>query len=494
MISLVIILPLIVGFASLAAKNRLVNRIALLGSASLFIAVALLQWLGIDWAWLPDWLLLYFKFDSIGLFFFAVMALVFAGVSVYSLFYFREHNLTAGQESVYVAEILAFVVAMSGVILSTNLALLWVFVEATTLTSALLIYFEKKKSSLEATWKYIYICSVGIALAFVGIIMLSIGSESIGSLFFSDLYQHASQINPVWLKLSFAFLFVGLGTKIGVAPIHAWLPDAHSEAPSPVSALLSGTLLNSAFLGLLRVREILVLAGQESFPNFIMLLTGFLSLLVSAVYMLRVKNYKRMLAYSSVENMGIMFIGVGLGQPGLFAAMLQTFAHSLSKTSLFLTSGNILHDYGTKKIEDVRGLLKRDPVTGWLWIASFLSIIGIPPFPIFISKFFIIKAFWLNGESWLAVLFFLFIVIVTFGMGNAVFRMVFGDSQTDADGSVRPAMSAYLPQIALLAVLVIVGLNMPQQMHDMLNKAAAFLSNSPMPIVHVAGTYQMVTK
>lgn len=487
MITLVIILPLVFGLTSFALRTRFVNRVALLGSAALFVLVALMVWLGVDWTWLPDWLLVYFRFDSIGLFFFAVMAIVFAGVSVYSLSYFREHNLTARQESVYILEILAFVVAMAGVILATNLALLWVFVEATTLTSALLIYFEKKKSSLEATWKYIYICSVGIALAFVGIITLSIGSERIGSLFFNDLYHHASEINPVWLKLSFAFLFVGLGTKVGVAPIHAWLPDAHSEAPSPVSALLSGTLLNSAFLGILRVQEILVRADQQAFSNIILLLTGFLSLLVSAVYMLRVKNYKRMLAYSSVENMGIMFIGVGLGQPGLFAAMLQTIAHSFSKTSLFLTSGNILRDYGTKKIEEVSGLLKRDPVTGWIWVVSFLSIIGIPPFPIFISKFFIIRAFWINGEAWLALLFFLFVVIVTFGMGNAVFRMVFGNYQTDATGSIRPALSAYLPQIVLLAALVIVGISMPNLLNEMLNKAAGFISGGPAGIARVAG-------
>lgn len=475
MISLVIILPLVLGLIVLAARRKSVNRTALLGSASVYIAVAFLQWRGIAWSWLPGWLLEYFRFDSIGLYFFAVMALVFAGVAVYSLSYFKAHSLSAKQESVYVAEMLFFVVAMAGVILATHLALLWVFVEATTLTSALLIYFEKKKSSLEAAWKYIYICSIGIALAFVGIILLSIGSESVGSLFFSDLYEHASQINPFWLKLSFAFIFVGIGTKAGIAPIHAWLPDAHSEAPSPVSALLSGTLLNSAFLGLLRVQEILIRAHQEAFSNFILLLTGFLSLFVSAVFMLRIRNYKRMLAYSSVENMGIMFIGVGLGQPGLFAAMLHTFAHSLSKTSLFLTSGNILRDYKSKKVEEVRGLLKRDSVTGWLWIVSALSIIGIPPFPIFISKFFIIKAFWLNGESWLAVLFFLFIIIVSFGMGSAVFNMAFGEPQSDDTGRIKTVLPAYAPQVVLLIILLIVGTDMPHQALDLINKAAGFL-------------------
>ncbi len=148
-------------------------------------------------------------------------------------------------------------------------------------------------------------------------------------------------INPFWLKVSFAFIFVGFGTKIGIAPIHAWLPDAHSEAPSPVSALLSGTLLNSAFLGLLRIQEIFIRSNQQDFSNFFFILTGFLSLLVSSVFMLRIKNYKRMLAYSSIENMGY-YLGIGLGTAGIFAALLHTLAHSLSKASLFLTSGNIL--------------------------------------------------------------------------------------------------------------------------------------------------------
>lgn len=477
MIALVMILPLVLGLASLITRSRFVNRVSLVGTAAVLLAAGVAEWLGIDWALLPGWLGLYFHFDGIGLYFFIIMALVFAGVAVYSLSYFREHRLTAGQESVYVVQILFFVEAMSGVILATHLALMWVFVEATTLSSALLIYFEKRKASLEATWKYVYICSIGIALAFVGIILLSIGSEKIGSLFFSDLYQHAAEINPFWLRVSFAFLFVGLGTKIGIAPIHAWLPDAHSEAPSPVSALLSGTLLNSAFLGLLRVQEILVRADQEAFSNFILILTGFLSLLISSVFILRVRNYKRMLAYSSIENMGIMFIGVGLGPIGIFAAMLHALAHSLSKTSLFLTSGNILHHYKTKKIDEVRGMLEKDPVTGWLWIVSALSIFGIPPFPIFISKFFIVKAFWMNGEPWLALLFFLFIIIVTFGMGRAVFNMTFGDASSSNEGSAHLSLSAYLPQVAFLLVLLLVGIGMPHQVFDMINNAAGFFSS-----------------
>jgi hydrogenase-4 component F len=477
MISAVLFIPLFLGLCSLLFKNRIVNRIALLASPALYITIAIARWLGYTWHVLPDWLLAYFSFDSIGLFFFSVMAVVFAATSVYSLFYFKEHDLSIKQESIYVAEILFFVIAMTGVILATHLALLWVFVEATTLTSALLIYFEKKKSSLEAAWKYVYICSIGIALAFVGIILLSVGSKSIGSLFFNDLYARASEINPFWLKISFAFIFVGFGTKIGIAPIHAWLPDAHSEAPSPVSALLSGTLLNSAFLGLLRVQEIFNRAHSEQFSNFIFLLTGFLSLMVCAVFMLRIKNYKRMLAYSSIENMGILFIAVSLGKPGVFALLLHTLSHSFSKTALFLTSGNILHIYKSKKIENVQGLLQKDSRTGWLWIISSLSILGLPPFPAFISKFLIIKAFWLNGSSWLAIPFFLFLVVISFGMANAVFKMVYGKSQFEEENKFKLSSFAYLPQLVLLLVLLMIGINMPQQVFELINNAAGFFIN-----------------
>ena len=474
MIATVLLLPIVLGILSVMTKNKFVNRSALMGTAVVYILVASSRWMNTEWHWLPTWLSAYFQFDVIGLYFFSIMALVFSSVTVYSIFYFKEHNLSARQEAVYTIEILFFVVAMSGVILSTHLALLWVFIEATTLTSALLIYFEKKKSSLEAAWKYVFICSIGIALAFVGIIVLSIGSRHINSLFFADLYARASEINPFWLKVSFAFIFVGLGTKIGVAPIHAWLPDAHSEAPSPVSALLSGTLLNSAFLGLLRVQGIFIHARLDDFSNFLFLITGFLSLIVSSVFMLRLRNYKRMLAYSSIENMGILFIGVALGKYGFFAVLLHTLSHSLSKASLFMTSGNILHLYKSKKIEDVSGLLKANPRTGWLWIVSMLAIIGLPPFPAFISKFLIIQAFWFSGMYWLAAPFFLFLLVITFGMGTTVFKMAFGEVQKERATNQKLMMVAYLPQFFLLLILFVLGTNMPRQVLDFLNGTAGF--------------------
>lgn len=465
--------PLALGALALLLRRRWAGRVALLATAGLQLGTVIAWAAGADGGGATGWLSEYLAVDAKGLYFLAIMALVLAGAAVYSLFYFRERNLTPRQEAVYAAEMAVFVVAMTGVILARHLALLWVFVEATTLSSALLIYFERRKSSLEATWKYVFICSVGIALAFVGIILLSIGGQSIGSLFFSDLGRRAGEINPFWLKMAFSFILVGFGTKIGVAPLHAWLPDAHSEAPSPVSALLSGALLNSTFLGLLRVHEIMVQARLQDFANTLLFITGFLSLLISAAFLLQTANYKRMLAYSSIENMGLLFLGTALGPAGLYAALLHSAAHSLSKASLFLTSGNILSLYASKRIEDVRGLLRREPRTGWLWIVSFLAVAGFPPFPTFLSKFLLIRAFFEAGLGWMAAPLLLLVAVIVFGMGGAVFRMSFGDPPGQApDG--RPGAFALAPQILLLALLLSIGLSIPPVVQFLLQAAAGF--------------------
>lgn len=473
MIASILLIPIIFSLFALLIKNKVYNRIVLIGNAIIYLIIAIMRWLNVVWFVLPAWLLKYFSFDDVGLYFFSIMSIVFLATSVYSVFYFKESNLTAYQEAVFIAELLFFVVAMSGVILSTHIALLWVFIEGTTLTSALLIYFEKKKSSLEAAWKYVYICSIGIAIAFVGIIVLSIGSKGIDSLFFENLYKYAAEKNPFWLKIAFAFLFVGIGTKIGVAPIHAWLPDAHSEAPSPVSALLSGTLLNSALLGIIRINEIFIQAHQEDFINFFLLLTGFLSLMVSSVFILRVKNYKRMLAYSSIENMGIIFIALGLGKAGIYAAMLHILVHSLSKTTFFLTSGNIYYLYKSKKIESVNGLLYSEPKTAWLWIISTITILGVPPSPAFITKFLIIKALWLSNLGWLIIPFFLFIIFITYGMINVATKMSFGSSQLSTNNKI-PGY-AYIPQFILLLILIIMGIIIPQQLNEFIINAGKFI-------------------
>jgi hydrogenase-4 component F len=217
----------------------------------------------------------------------------------------------------------------------------------------------------------------------------------------------------------------------------------------------------------------MIKAGLEYFSNPIFMVTGFISLFISAVFLLQIKNYKRMLAYSSIENMGILFIGLSLGKEGVFAAMIHTAAHSFSKASLFLTSGNILNLYGSKKIENVSGLLKKDSKTGWLWITSMLSISGMPPFPSFISKFLIIKAFFMVGLGWLAIPFFILLAIITFGIGSPVLKMSFGNDNSLP--SEKPGLSAFVPQLILLILLLVTGINIPQNILLFIKNAASFL-------------------
>ncbi|RPH99103.1 MAG: hypothetical protein EHM72_12095 [Calditrichaeota bacterium] len=475
MLGIIILSPIVLGIAAISLRSHLMNRIALVGSALINVLALLVWWSGYRAHGLPGWLASYLSIDAMAFYFLAIMSLVYFGSTIYTLTYFKEHHFSAKQETLFVSVLMFFLSAMIGVVTAHHLALLWVFIEATTLTSALLIYFEQRKASLEAAWKYIYICSVGIALAFVGIIILSIGSKNVGTLFFNDLYHGAAGCNQFWLKLSFAFIIVGFGTKIGVAPIHAWLPDAHSEAPSPVSALLSGTLLNTAFLGLVRVYNIMKYAELQNFANILLLLTGFMSLFVCAVFMLQISNYKRMLAYSSIENMGLLFIGLALGGPGVFAAFLHACAHSISKTCLFLTSGNILSLYGSKQIKQVKGMIFSQPLTGWLWLISFLALAGMPPFPIFLSKFLLISAFIKADLTLLIIPFFLCLIVIFYGMGGTVFNMVFGSPGTLPTASARLSPSAFIPQLVLLMILLGIGVHLPPYFLNFLQDAVQFL-------------------
>lgn len=471
MIALLFYMPLVLSLFVWFFRTKKVCHAALLIHAGLvFLSVAgLLFRIGSEG--LPSWAAQYFKTDSLSLFFLSVMSLVYTVSVIYSIFYFRDDQFQPVRESVFTICIMLFVTAMSAAILSTHLAFYWVFLELTTLTTAILIYHDRTKSALEAAWKYIFICSIGITLAFVGIILLSLGSRGIGSLFISDLMAHADQIHPFWLKMAFAFILIGFGTKIGVAPIHAWLPDAHSEAPSPVSALLSGVLLNTALIGFIRFYQIIARTEIMHFVQNLILGVGFLSLLISAAFMLRTVNYKRMLAYSSIENMGIIFIGLGLGGASLFASMLHTAAHSFAKTGLFLTSGNIAHLYNSKRIKDVKGLLSHAPATAWLWIFSFLAISGMPPFPVFFSKFLLVQGCFTRSIG-LTLLFLSLLLIAFTGMAGAVMRMVFGASEDKMQTKVLSGWGFYLPQAVMLLISLFIGLSVPGPVRILLEQAA----------------------
>ena len=295
-------------------------------------------------------------------------------------------------ESIFTGALLLLLAAMTLAILSRHLALQWVAIEATTLASAPLIYYHQNRRSLEAAWKYLMLCSVGIAIALLGIFFLRMTiQDGPHDLTLAALLERAGTLNHKWLSTAFIFMLVGYGTKMGLAPLHTWLPDAHSEAPSPVSALLSGALLNCAFLGILRVQQVCAAAGMASFGGDLLILFGLLSMGLAGAFLLRQADYKRMLAYSSVEHMGILALGVGLGGLGLFGSLLHTVNHSIVKAMLFFTAGNLLSRFHTKDTTKIQGACDALPISGALWIAGFLAVTGSPPFGTFISEFTILR-------------------------------------------------------------------------------------------------------
>lgn len=465
MINLLLIFPLVACLILWIFKCKWMNNFMITLYALLHFAVSTILCIkGVPSQSVSE----YFGADTSNIVFLMVLSIVFLAVAFYNNGYMKHSEVEPRKLRHYAYMVLIFVLSMTGAILSNNLGLSWVFIEGTTLASAYLIYFNKTKTSIEAGWKYVFICSIGIAMAFVGIILLTIATGNLNSLLYNELYTNAASFNHFWLKLSFVFILFGIGTKMGLAPVHFWLPDAHSEAPSPISALLSATLLNSAFLMILKVFKITVLAGCSDFGRIMLMAMGFLSLFITSVFVYHINNYKRMLAYSSVENMGILAIGTALGGLGMYAAIIHLIGHSLIKSSFFLTSGNILDIFRTKKIKSVSGILKLDPKTGWLWILSFVGIVAFPPSVLFISEFLIIKSMIYQHKYFVCALFVILLTVIMFGLAKAVIKMSFGKS-SKVETAPKFGVSMYIPQIVLLTLAFVLGIYIPKFLNIMIN-------------------------
>ncbi|MCK9185502.1 MAG: hypothetical protein M0Q16_09040, partial [Candidatus Cloacimonetes bacterium] len=286
--------------------------------------------------------------DDLGLFAFLIISALYAAIAFYRLG--NNDSSTIKNYRIHSIFLMIFIMAMDGAAIARDLGLIWVFVEATTITSALLISYSNSKKSLEAAWKYLFICSVGIALAFVGILLLVIAQPETATLLISKI--DLGSISPFWLKISFVFILIGFGTKMGLAPLHFWMPDAYSEAPAPILALLSGALLNIALIPILRVDKLMRQSGMGDLVQELYLLMGMLSVFVAAVFMLRTKDYNRLLAYSSIENMGLIMIAFGVGGMAYYAGFLHILGHSLIKAAFFLTAGNALVIYQDKNYQN----------------------------------------------------------------------------------------------------------------------------------------------
>ena len=465
------------------------RRALLLGAASSHAWLTLVTWFHRA----PDSWGGALRLDEVGHPFLMILSGLFLTAAIYAVGYLRRESpgpradflegfrFTNAPEAVFVGCLLFFLSTMTLVILSENLGLLWIAVEATTLASAPLIYFHRHHRSLEATWKYLLICSVGIGLALLGNFFLAVAASGAsgagGSLSIGALREHAAQLHMPWLKGAFLFLLVGYGTKMGLAPLHTWLPDAHSEAPSVVSALLSGALLNCAFVGILRIFQVCSAAGIASYAQGFFVMFGVLSIALAATFLLAQRDYKRLLAYSSVEHMGILALGLGLGGVAAFGALLHAVNHSLTKAMLFLLAGNILTAYRTKNASEVHGVLGRIPVTGALWLAGLFAITGTPPFGTFVSELLILRGAIEHGRFLVAGLYLALLAVIFVGMASTMTRMAQGPPPVAPAGGIatREDWLAILPPLALCLLVLLLGIYLPPPLDAALHRAVAAL-------------------
>jgi hydrogenase-4 component F len=357
-----------------------------------------------------------------------------------------------------------FVFTMLLAVTTDDLGFMWVAIEGTTLASVFLVNFERTRASLEASYKYVLICSVGIAVAFLGTVLLYFadvtrfgGAEH--ALRWTVLQSLAPGLPAPIVEMAFVFLLVGYGTKAGLAPMHTWLPDAHSEAPAPASAMMSGVLLAIGVYAILRFKPIVDAAAGPAVARRLLLGLGLVSMAVAAAFLWNPKNYKRMLAYSSVEHLGLVSLGVAFGGPwGVAGAVLHVANHALAKSVLFLLSGRIRAAYASMEIDAVRGLLARLPVSGPLFFAAMLALLGLPPFGLFVSEVMIIGAGFAAGQAPAAVIALGLLVIAFAGLLRTLQRMLHGAADRSA---VERGLWAAAPLVAALALLLLTGLAWP---------------------------------
>jgi hydrogenase-4 component F len=368
-----------------------------------------------------------------------------------------------------------FAFTMLCAVTTNNVGLMWVAIEATTITSAMLVSLDVTKASVEASWKYIVLGSVGIALAFAGTVLgfFDFTSQGVGeaALNWTVLRAAAPSLHPEVVKLAFVFILVGYGTKAGLAPMHTWLPDAHAEAPAPLSAMMSGVLLAVALYAVVRWRAVVAAAVGGDFPNGLFMALGLLSLVIAAFSLLRQRSYKRMLAYSSIEHMGLMWVGLALGPLGVMAAMLHLVNHALAKASMFLLAGRVLHRFRTPEIASVSGLLRLMPGTGWLFLAGGLALVGMPPFGLFASEFVLFRAGFSAGRH--GVMGAVLVLLAVAGVGFVVHmnRMLYGPPPA----GVRPGEETpwrLVPLGLCMAALVGLGLVVPPPVAQLLAQIA----------------------
>jgi len=455
-------------------------ELAVLMSLATFIAAVLLTMRIIDHGPLLVAQEMFF-IDSFNVFLVALTAFVAFTTALFSRPYMRieqyHGKLSPNMLRLYHSMFQLFTFTMLLALTTNNMGILWVAMEAATLTTVLLVSLYRTPASLEAAWKYFILCGVGIAQALFGTILLYFASEKVlgaggAALLWTHLNAVKSQLEPTVLSLAFVFLLIGYGTKVGLVPLHNWLPDAHAEGPTPVSAVLSGLLLNVALYAVVRSKVLVDGALPNNMAGNLMMGFGLLSMVVAAFFLSRQKDIKRMFAYSSIEHMGLMTFAFGMGGPvATFAALLHMTVHSLTKSAIFFVVGHAAQKTGTQTMDKIRGLIRQNPTIGWGLMLGSLAILGMPPFGVFTSEFMILTAT-MHSQPWATPFLLIALGVAFAAIFGKVQPMVFGETTAQR----LPHPPALIPVFVHLGLVLMLGLYIPPYLADWYRQAARLIS------------------
>lgn len=447
---------------------------------SLLIAFALLQCLFTAYEYLHMGVqeMVFFKPDALGVLLLGVLSIITIPALIHSYIYLTAHKETPRSRGIYSGAIVMLLTAISAAYLANHIAVTWIFVEITTLSASALIYHHRNERSLEGTWKYVFICAISVTFIFIGILFLSMAMRQAGEtdLSFDNLLNKAAGLNVFWLKLAFLFIFTGFTAKMGLVPMYTAGIDAKDKAPAPAGALFSSVLMNMGFVGIFRIYVVISHTSIHSWANTILIISAFLSVFVATVYMVKVKNIKRMLAYSSIEHMGLVVLGLAAGGVGYYAAILHIILHSFIKSSLFFQFNQVYSIYQSKSIYDVGNYFKYNLTGSMVLLLGFFCATAIPPSGLFVSEFMIFRSMFEAHQLALLILVMVLLTMIIWAFGSNIFKLIFAPP-VDFDDThvvkINPLHSA--TQFFLLGLSIYLGLNPPSGFVALIQEAINYL-------------------
>jgi hydrogenase-4 component F len=423
--------------------------------------------------------LVYFTYDSLGLVLLVTLSIIAIPAALHSRIYIENHKENAQTRAIYLSALVMLIMAISAGYLSNHIAVTWIFTEITTLSASALIYHHRNKLALEGTWKYVFICAISITFIFIGILFLSLSLQQAGSddLSYTNLLAKSDQLNPVWLRMAFLFIFTGFTAKLGLVPMFTAGIDAKDTAPAPAGALLASVLMNLGFVGIFRFYIVVANTPLLHWAQLVVGSAAFLSLFVATVYMMKVKNIKRMFAYSGIEHMGIVMLGVAAGGIGYYAAVLHVVLHAFVKASLFFQFNQLYRVFQNKSIYHVGNYFKYNATGAMVLLLGFISSTAMPPSGLFVSEFLIFKSLFDAGQIALLIAVLLLLTMIIWSFGKNIFKVLFIPAVGFDDSNVEKISPwESVSQFLLLAFAVYLGLNPPAVFVQLLKESVSLLA------------------